>query len=105
MAKENEEFTSMTRRKSKSSVLENGSDFRDALSPSSAPRVSSCDSADYSILPSNDNEALRQQVMDLKKALKKAEAERDDAENRLAGQMESMLAYMKKMNLTVTRMP
>lgn len=49
--------------------------------------------------------ALRRRVIDLQASLVKAEKDRDNAQNVVAYQMEAMLENMKKLNLTVTRIP
>jgi len=54
---------------------------------------------------SDDPAQMRRLIIDLQVALNRAENERDNAQNMVAYQMEEMLANMKKLNLTVTRIP
>jgi hypothetical protein len=54
---------------------------------------------------SADPDGMRRQIIELSAALAKAERERDNAQNMVAYQMEAMLENMKKLNLTVTRIP
>jgi len=74
--------------------------------PATVPEESE-GSEDISTAPLSGEEAfaLRQRVVDLTAALAKTERERDNAQNMVAYQMEAMLENMKKLNLTVTRIP
>jgi len=55
--------------------------------------------------PEPSNGELQEEITLLKASLKKAETERDNAQQMYSCQMEAMLENMKKLNLTVTRIP